>query len=283
MLILGFVLCLCPAVWAGPFVPDTLLLDELNDFNRSSLAAWGMNLAFDTSVDSADVETIPFKTDFQKAWGDNITPGLVTSLKGSQVYFREKDQRNYVPQSGKIVRPGVYLYAPVPKWGNLLAMRYSWNYTWAELGELLGGEVTERPEVSRLFEALTVVFTTTTGEEYAVVGTNGVDAAAAETNGALMVWENSTGVTITLNVCLANVQNQNKNQAPRIIDEKLLVVPDGTVDLSIDGTLWIVEKRANSNKGTPSSSSGGGGCNAGLGGVALIMAGAAFLCRRYSR
>ncbi len=277
LLCLTLTLCLCPAAGAGVFVPDEHLLNDLNDFinNRSSLSEWGMSLWFNTTVDSADVDELSFQQAFKKAWGNNITPSLVTSLSGSQVKFESRS--GYTSQSGTIVRPGVYLYVPGRKGGNLLAMSYSWHYTWAELKELLGEEVTIMPEVSRLFEALTVVFTTTTGEEYTVVGAGGVDAAAAAGKRALVVSEDSRGVSITLSVCLANVQNQNKNQVPQIIDGKLLVVPDGTADYSIDGTMWIVEKKAGGS-GTASSNSGGGGCSAGFG--TLGLAAGVFLCLR---
>ena len=84
-LIVVFALSLCPAAWAGHFVMNDLLLDELNDFNRSSLSTWGMGLAFDTVVDSSDVDALSFQQDFKKAWGSNISPRLVTSLSSSQV------------------------------------------------------------------------------------------------------------------------------------------------------------------------------------------------------
>ncbi len=277
ILCLTFALCLCPSAGAGGFVPDEHLLSDLTDFinNRSSLSSWGMSLWFNTAVDSADVEALPFKRAFKAVWGYD-SPSLVTSLTDSQVSFGEREQKNYAPSSGEVVRPGVYLHVPGRAWGNLLAMSYQWNYTWAELKELLGSDVTSMPEVSRLFQALTVVFTTTTGDASPVIGTGGVDAKAAVEKGALSVRENGTGISVTLNVCLTNIWNRTAKQGPQFVED-LLVVPDGMADTYLVGTMWIVEKKAGGS-GTVSSGSGGGGCSAGFG--TLGLAAGVFLCLR---
>ena len=278
-LILAFMFCLRSTAGAGTFVPDQHLLDELNDFitYRSSLSSWGMSLWFNTAVDSADVEALSFQQAFKAVWGHDSS-SLVTSLTDSQVNFGEREQKNYAPLSGEVVRPGVYLHVPGRAWGNLLAMSYRWNYTWAELKNLLGGDVTGVPEVSRLFQALTVVFTTTTGDASPIIGAGGVDAKTAVEKGALSVWENGTGISITMNVCLTNIWNRTAKQGPQFV-ENLLLVPDGAADTLITGTLWMVEKKGSAGTGAVSSSSGGGGCNAGLGGMALMAA--VFLRLRY--
>ena len=274
-----FILCLCPGAQAKVLTLDDHLAKKLTDFIASYLSPWGMDLAFD-AVDSTLVEALSFQQRFQEVWQQQ-SPSLVTDLKESDVSF-EGDRSSYTSSSSEAKRPGVHVKVAGREWGDMLAMSYSWNYTWAELKELLGDEGTGVPEVSRLFEALTVIFNSNTGSSCTVVGKEGVDAAAAAEKRALVLTENGTGISVTLNVCLTNIWSRTAKQSPQFVED-LLIVPDGVSDTYIVGTMWIVEKKADSNKGTPSSSSGGGGCNAGLGGVTLIMAGAAFLRRRSFR
>ncbi|MBQ9564614.1 MAG: hypothetical protein IJU98_03400 [Synergistaceae bacterium] len=271
--VLLFILCLCPVALAEVLVPNEQLSKKLNDFVTAYLSPWKMSLWFD-AVDSSVVEALNFQEAFKEVWSQQI-PRLITDLKESDVAF-DGDRSSYVSPSGEARHPGIHLKVAGRAWGDMLAISYSWNYTWAELKELLVEEVTSVPEVSRLFEALTIVFATTTGDAYAVVGAGGVAAAAANEKRALVVGESGTGISITLNVCLTNIWNRTAKQGPQFV-ENLLLVPDGAADDYITGTIWMVEKKA-SGSGSVSSNSGGG-CNAGLGGMALMAA--VFLRSRY--
>ena len=266
--VLLFILCLCPVARAEVLVPNDQLSKKLKDFVAAYLSPWKMDLWFD-AVDSSVVEELSFQQAFKEVWPQQ-RPSLITDLKESDVAF-DGNRSSYVSPSGEAKRPGVHIKVAGREWGDMLAMSYSWNYTWAELKELLDEEVTSVPEVSRLFEALTVIFNTDSGNSYAVVGAGGVAAATAKEKRALVVSESGTGVSVTLNVCLTNIQNRSSKQGPQFVkDHDLLIVPDGVSDTYIVGTMWMVEKKANSNAGTPSSGSGGGGCDTGLGGVALV-------------
>lgn len=264
--VLLFILCLCPVARARVLAPNEQLSKKLKDFVSEYLSPWKMSLWFD-AVDSSLVEALSFQQAFKEVWPQQI-PSLITDLKESDVAF-DGDRSSYVSPSGEAKRPGVHIKVAGREWGDMLAMSYSWNYTWAELKELLVEEVTSVPEASRLFEALTVIFNTDSGNSYTVVGSGGVDAKTAAEKRALVVSESGTGVSVTLNVCLTNIQNRSSKQGPQFLED-LLVVPDGVSDTYIVGTMWMVEKKASGNKGTPSSGSGGGGCNTGLGGVALM-------------
>lgn len=277
-LILTFVLCLCSGARAEVLNPDSQLSKKMNNFVSAYLSPWGMSLWF-YAVDSSLVETLSFQQAFKEVWPQQ-EPSLITDLKESDVAF-DGDRSSYASPSGEAKRPGVHIKVAGREWGDMLAMSYSWDYTWAELNELLGDEVTSVPEVSRLFKALTAIFNTDSGNSYAVVGAGGVDAEAAAEKGALVVTESGTGVSVTLNVCLTNIQNRSSSQRAQFVED-LLVVPDGVLDTYIVGTMWMVEKKANGS-GTVSSGNGGGGCDAGLGALALVTAGAALLLRRSFR
>ncbi|WP_298780306.1 hypothetical protein, partial [uncultured Fretibacterium sp.] len=87
---------------------------------------------------------------------------------------------------------------------------------------------------------------------YAVVGRGGVPASEAEAAGALSVLPDEGGVTIKLTAWLANLQ---AGAGPRLL-HGLLLVPDGTADGTLGGTMWTTERPSAQNGKAGGSGSG---------------------------
>ena len=119
---------------------------------------------------------------------------------------------------------------------------------------------------------------------FQVVGGSGVSAKDAYSNQALTLTkaDGNKGVKVELTAYLANVNATGTNsdgvQLMGSGSRKLLVVPDGTDDGAITGSMWMIQKSSSSSEpsepepGTPetpddgksgskSGSGGGGGCS----------------------
>ena len=111
------------------------------------------------------------------------------------------------------------------------------------------------------------------------MGTDGAAASQAISSGALKVTNGNNGATLELTAFVADATGPAASPAktgPRIV-EGLLVVPDGAADGTISSAMGLLQKARSGggNKGEDS----GGGCDAGVCGLALIFA-AALLRRK---
>ena len=240
-------------------------LDSINE----KLARDDMALSF-VDADPARVEDAAFQRAFRDIW--NVNPRLLTNLRNASITFATRT--GYVSARGRAVRPGVHVALSGRGRGDLLPMRYLWNYGWKDLSRLLGREVSSVPDAAELFRALTVEFQVIGGAGYPLIGDGGVGARQAETAGALRITQTGAGITVELTAYLANVQGPalSGRYAPLLISD-LLIVPDGAADGVVGGTMWMMEKELATSSGTDKESGGGGGgCDAGLGALALAIA-----------
>ena len=167
------------------------------------------------------------------------------------------------------------------KKGDMLPLKYRWSLTWDELRKLTGGKANRSAGISELFGPLKLAFTSANGEPYDVVGGDGVPAAQAESKGALKLTGGNNGITLELTAFVADAPGptaSTRQSGPQLIDG-LLVVPDGTADGTIAGSMGLLQKAGGGGTGKDGSDGKGGGCDAGVSGMMLTLV-VAFLLRR---
>ena len=186
--------------------------------------------------------------------------------------------------------------------GDLFPLTYSWNFTGDEIKALTGSDLSSTATITTsvattLFNTLRIDFHGASVTR-TVIGTGGVSAADAIDSGALVLTkaDGGRGLHVELTVYLANVPVTGSDDGPQLVKSSgsnmLLVVPDGTSDGAITGTMWMAQKGSSSSTQpttptTPTtpdtntnsgSGGGGGGCESlGLG---LIGAVIVFMARR---
>ena len=248
---------------------------QLGIYNEAA-ASSGSTLAF-ADVDPALVKAGAFQTAFRGAWSTSASQ--ITKL-GASAPIAVKSASGFSIDGYTAEKPGASLTLGGRKKGEVLALLYRWSFSWETLSKLLGRKVTEAPSVSELFKALRVDFVPAAGATgWNVVGAGGVSARDAAAKGALKLVRGNNGVTVALRAYLANVGGAAPSGA-RLMNG-LLVVPDGTADASVGGTMWISQKAASSGGGSKGNGEGGGGCSLGLvGALGLALAGGVLLRRR---
>lgn len=248
------------------------VLERLSRFNEE-LARYGMALGF-ADLDPAATESAAFQREFRSAW--NASPAPIRSIPAtSPVAFSRRQEY------ADATRPGVTLTLPDSARGDLLSVSFECVYAWAELSKLLGREATRGsvPDAEELFRALTLTFQGAGAGDaaYAVVGPGGVPASEAEAAGTLSILPDESGVTVKLTAWLANLQ---AGAGPRLL-HGLLLVPDGTADGTLGGTIWTME-RPSAQSGKASGS--GGGCAGANAPAAMALVGWLLLrCSRKGR
>ena len=219
-----------------------------------------------------------FRSSFRVAW--NATPDQLTNVGSSSTPIEfERAARSFSPQGGwTSAKAGVGLQMRSRSRGDLLPIVCTWNFTWDALSKMLGRSVTDVP--SDLFDALRLDFEATDGQVVPMVGLGGVSATDAQKALSpqlpkpLSVDKTNNGVNVTLTAFIANVSGTEA----RLIDG-LLVVPDGTSDSVLGGTLWTAQK-PKSGGGSGGDGEGGGGCDAASLGALAILSGAAIVMRK---
>lgn len=246
---------------------------QLGIYNEAA-ASSGSTLAF-ADVNPALVQAGAFQTAFRGAW--SASASQITKL-GASAPISVKSASGFSIDGYTAEKPGASLTLGGRKKGEVLALLYRWSFNWETLSKLLGRKVTEAPSVSELFKALRVDFVPAAGATgWNVIGAGGVSAQDAAAKGALKLVRGNNGVTVALTAYLANAGGAASDGA-RLMNG-LLVVPDGTADASVGGTMWISQRVASSGGGSKGSGEGGGGCSLGLvGALGLTLAG--FLLRR---
>lgn len=246
---------------------------QLGIYNEAAVSS-GSTLAF-ADVNPALVQAGAFQTAFRGAW--SASASQITKL-GASAPISVKSASGFSIDGYTAEKPGASLTLGGRKKGEVLALLYRWSFNWETLSKLLGRKVTEAPSASELFKALRVDFVPAAGATgWNVIGAGGVSAQDAAAKGALKLVRGNNGVTVALTAYLANVGGAAPSGA-RLMNS-LLVVPDGTADASVGGTMWISQKAASSGGGSKGDGEGGGGCSLGLvGALGLTLAG--FLLRR---
>lgn len=246
---------------------------QLGIYNEAAVSS-GSTLTF-ADVDPALVKAGAFQTAFRGAW--SASASQITRL-GASAPISVKSASGFSIDGYAAGKPGASLTLGGRKKGEVLALLYRWSFNWETLSKLLGRKVTEAPSASELFKALRVDFVPAAGATgWNVIGAEGVSAQDAAAKGALKLVRGNNGVTVALTAYLANVGGATPSGA-RLMNG-LLVVPDGTADASVGGTMWISQKATSSGGGSKGNGEGGGGCSLGLVG-ALGLALAGFLLRR---
>ena len=248
---------------------------QLGIYNEAA-ASSGSTLVF-ADVDPALVQAGAFQAAFRGAW--SASASQITKL-GSSAPITVKSASGFSIEGYTAEKPGASLTLGGRKKGEVLALLYRWSFSWETLSKLLGRKVTEVPSAPELFKALRVDFVPAAGAAgWNVIGAGGVSAQDAAAKGALKLARGNNGVTVALTAYLANVGGAAPSGAQLM--NGLLVVPDGTADASVGGTMWISQRVASSGGGSKGSGEGGGGCSLGLvGALGLALAGGLLLRRR---
>ncbi|MBQ7262285.1 MAG: hypothetical protein IJR14_01070, partial [Synergistaceae bacterium] len=220
-----------------------------------------------------------FRSSFRVAW--NATPDQLTNVGSSSTPIEfERAARSFSPQGGwTSAKAGVGLQMRSRSRGDLLPIVCTWNFTWDALSKMLGRSVTDVP--SDLFDALRLDFESTDGQVVPMIGPGGVSATDAQKALSpqlpkpLSVDKTNNGVNVTLTAFIANISGTEA----RLIDG-LLVVPDGTSDGVLGGTLWTAQKPKSGGGSGGGDGEGGGGCDAASLGALAILSGAAIVMRK---
>ena len=191
--------------------------------------------------------------------------------------------------------------------GDIFPLVYTWNFSGSEIKNLTGYDLSDKTLnasfADELFKSFRIDFQGAS-KVFQVVGGSGVSASEAYKSEALTLTkaDGNKGVSVSLTAYLANVNAAGSNaDGPQLMgigSRKLLIVPDGTNDGAITGSMWMIQKSSssgndnsndnndnngngnnnnngngnNGNGNSDSSSGGGGGCNSlGLGLLGLLL------------
>ena len=255
------------------------------------LFEYDMALYFGETSSSA-VNSSVFQSSFKRIWS-GVTASQVSGVNTSSLKF--SSETNHASSDGSIIqKPGVHIDFKGASVGDMLPMTYSWTLTGDEVKSLVGEELLASSgfyNVSQnlgvpysvaeaLFSAVNIKFQSS-GVTRPVIGGDGADLNQAIAGKSLVLTkaDGGSGIRMDMTAYLANVAAETEEQGPQIVRysgaDSILVVPDGTADDSITGTMWLLSSSATdpesgtdepTGQDTPSSSgdggSGGGGCNA---------------------
>ena len=247
---------------------------------------------------SSTVRSSSFQRSFKDIWNVD-TATHITDLTSSTPSFTTP--KSYTASDGYVnsKNAAVNINFQNRTNGDIFPLTYTWNFSGDEIKTLLGSDLSGTSTLNsstaeNLFKALRVDFVGSSNT-WQVIGGSGISAKDAFTNGALALTKTDAnrGVRIDLTAYLATVKASGNNDGPQLVkgsgSNKLLIIPDGSDDGAISGTMWMVQSsssKGNSNEqktpdtnnntsnGSGGGSGGGGGCEAfsfGLLGLALIF------------
>ena len=249
-------------------------------------------------VSASSVKSSSFQRAFKEAWiADKATQ--ITDLTTSTPEFNtltSYSATGYTPSK----KAAANINFQSRSNGDVFPIVYSWTFTGDEIKALTGYDLSEKTLnanlADELFQTLRIDFQGA-GKVFQVVGGSGVSGKDAYTNQALILTkaDGNKGVKVELTAYLANVAaTGSDNDGAQLMgagSRKLLVVPDGTDDGAITGSMWMIQKGSNSpapntpntpdtpntpNNGNSESNSGsgsggGGGCSSFSAGIALAL------------
>ena len=256
----------------------------------------------DMSVSIADVTVSSvtassFQRNFKAVWPVS-SANLITDLRSSTPEFTTASSYNTSDGLSASKNAAVSINFTGRAEGDMFPLTYSWAFSGDEMKALLGTDLTGQDANSalaeKIFSALRVDYQSA-GRTWTVLGTGGVSPSEALQYGALKLAkaDSDRGIHIELTACIANVSATGSNDGPQFIKSAgaayLLVVPDGTADSALTGSMWMAQKASStntntSNGGSSSSESegsgggGGGGCS--VFGLGLLGAVVFFMKRR---
>ncbi|MBQ9419743.1 MAG: hypothetical protein IJU31_05125, partial [Synergistaceae bacterium] len=283
---------------------NTILRDLRNDFEEYNM---GYGLV-DKSTDTVSSDT--FQSTFGTLWQAS-SASLVSTFTSSSVNFSTAYTASdgYTPAKGA----GFTVSFAGVKTGDIMPIVFPWKMSGSELQTALGSKLYASVEqdlsmayqyntpinysvAEDIFSALRFEFNGKSNSFPVLSGDSGISVTNAMEAGALALEPNDSGkgLLIKLTAYIANVQTSNAGNfynasenynGAKLIEgsgKKLLVVPDGSDDGEIYGTMWLAQKYSSSSASTTSSTqktssntssgggdSGGGGCsgirNEGLG------------------
>ena len=248
-------------------------------------------------VNSSSVKSTSFQRSFKAAW-EADSASQITDLTSSTPSFNTLTSYNasgYTPSK----RAAANINFQNRSNGDVFPLVYSWTFSGSEIKSLLGYDLSQKTLnanlADELFKSLRIDFQGAS-RTFQVVGGSGVSAKDAYTNQALTMTkaDGNKGVNISLTAYLANVNaSGNDSDGPQLMgsgSRKLLVVPDGTNDGAITGSMWMIQKGSSSgggdndnpspnpnpspdnNNNSGSGGGGGGGCSSlGLGLLGLLF------------
>lgn len=266
----------------------------------TDLAEHDISISF-ADVNSSSVKSSSFQRAFKTAWkADSATQ--ITDLTSSAPTLNKATSYN---ASGYIAskKAAANINFQDRTNGDVFPVIYSWTFSGSEIKALTGYDLSEKTLnanlADELFNFLRIDFQGAS-KNFHVVGGSGVTAKEAYSNQALTLTkaDGNKGVKVELTAYLANVNatgsNSDGTQLMGSGSRKLLVVPDGTDDGAITGSMWMIQKSSSSSEpsepepsepetpddgksGSKSGSGGGGGCDAFSAGIALALI---FMLRR---
>ncbi len=217
-------------------------------------------------IDPANVAAQSFQSDFAGKFG--VSASQVTDISDAgAIAF---DSSSSFGKAGYLaLKPSIKtsLSSLAPTGGALLPLEFTYSLSWQEVGGILGYSVTSIADNDELFEKIGLVFEGDAGATIPVIDQSSWSRAIFA--GALKIVNGNKGLTLTLQILLADVDAKTAARAEWIDDR--LVVPDGAANGVGEGSLWLVKKSGDAGN---SDSGGGGGCDTGAGDLLLATAGA---------
>ena len=266
-----------------------------------SLQQFDYDLSFYLAdVNSSAVKASAFQSDFSSAWSVKATQ--ITDLTQSAPTF--STATSYTGSSGLVSskKGAVNISFRDRTAGDILPVVYSWNFSAEEVKAVLGSEMSASQALNgtfadKLFTSLRVEYQGVSST-LPVIGGTGVKASDALSCGALALTKSdgNKGLHIEVTAYLANVSASDSTSGAKLVrssgSQKLLVVPDGSDDGAIIGSMWMLQpagtapgtsgentsQNTQQNSGGDNSGSsgegggGGGGCESlGLGLLSAVI------------
>ncbi|MDR1621140.1 MAG: Ig-like domain-containing protein, partial [Synergistaceae bacterium] len=253
---------------------------KLGLFNRE-MEQYAEQLHFVDS-DPLEVEGASFADGFKNAYG--VSASQVSEfLDANAIRFSSKNSAS--ADNWASVKPSISVSLSSPPKGSLLPLKFTYGLSWDEVSTVLDREVTKVDSVTELFGHFKLLFENAAGGMSPIVdadGEYGIAASQAFSSGALSVSNGNNGLTLTLEILLADVQSAADGK-PKLIDKRL-VVADSVADGTEAGSVWLFKRTGKDGGSGGSGEGGGGGCDAGNGLLSLALAlGAVRLSKRFHR
>lgn len=257
--------------YAALNVTDQLSYTNIHPDVWARLRLYNANMSqYDEQLNFADanpanVATQSFQSNFTGKFGVSASQVTEISDAGSVAF---DSRSSFGTGVFSAIKPSMKISVSslAPKGGSLLPLELTYSLSWQEVSDILGRNVTTLADGGELFERIGLVFEDERGVAVSVIDRNSYSRAIS--GGALLMASGNKGLTLTLKVMLADVTAKTANRAEWI--EDCLVVPDGEMNGTSGGSMWLVK---NSGGTQDAGSGGGGGCDAGIGGIFFAIVG----------
>ncbi len=249
-------------------------------------------------ANSSMVRASSFQRNFSDVW-DSSASQVTEITAASSPTFTTYTTYNNTEGLKASKNAGVNINFQQRQDGDLFPLMYSWNFTGEEIKALTGSDLSSTATITStvattLFDKLRIDFQGSS-VTCTVIGPDGVSVAEAIDAGALVLTkaDGGRGLHVELTVYLGNIAATGVGDGPQLVKSSganmLLIVPDGTSDGAINGTMWMAQKGSSSSTQptpvtptptTPTTTSGGGGGGCESLGLGMIGAVIVFTLRR---